>query len=469
MRNCLLLISCLLTVALLAQPPVKPFPPLPSKEQLQWHEKEFYLFIHFGPNTFTDKEWGEGNENPSVFNPTALDCEQWARIAKKAGAKGIILTAKHHDGFCLWPSKFSKHTVRESKWQNGKGDVVKALSEACKKIGIEMGIYISPWDRNHPVYGTPGYNDVYLSTMKELLTHYGKFFELWWDGANGEGPNGKKQQYDFTRFQDSAFKWQPQLVIFSDIGPSIRWCGNENGFLGKTNWNLLDTAGFSRGSGAPPTDTLNQGNVNGRYWIPAEADVSIRPGWFYHAAEDVKVKSPKALFNLYLQSVGHGGNLLLNVPPDRTGKINATDSTALMGFRKIREAAFATDLFTQAKITSNTHQNKTLDKLTDHDINTFWASSHQQNTVLIFELSQKKQLNSVVLEEMIKYGQRVQVFTVEVFDGTSYHTVFTGTTIGRKKIVVFEKQETDKIKITITHAKAVPMLRGVAGYMITTL
>ena len=468
MRNCLLLINCLLAATLLAQP-IKPFPPLPSKEQLQWHEKEFYLFIHFGPNTFTDKEWGEGNEDPSVFNPTALDCEQWAQIAKKAGAKGIILTAKHHDGFCLWPSKFSTHTVRESKWKNGKGDVVKALADACKKTGIEMGIYISPWDRNHPVYGTPGYNDVYLSTMKELLTNYGNFFELWWDGANGEGPNGKKQQYDFKRFQDSAFTWQPQVVIFSDIGPGIRWCGNENGFLGNTNWNLLDTAGFSRGSGAPPTDTLNQGNVNGRYWIPAEADVSIRPGWFYHAAEDTKVKSPENLFNLYLQSVGHGGNLLLNVPPDRTGKINAADSAALMGFRKIREAAFTTDLFAKAKISTNTHQNKNLDKLTDHDINTFWVSSHQENTVLVFELPQKKQVNSIVLEEMIKYGQRVQAFTIEVSDGNSYRNVFTGTTIGRKKIAVFEKQETDKIKITITRAKAVPVLRGVAGYMINTL
>ena len=444
-------------------------PPLPSKEQLQWHEKEFYLFIHFGPNTFTNKEWGEGDEDPSVFNPTALDCEQWARIAKKAGAKGIILTAKHHDGFCLWPSKFSTHTVRESKWQNGKGDVVKALSDACKKTGIEMGVYISPWDRNHPDYGTPAYNDIYLSSMKELLTSYGNFFELWWDGANGEGPNGKKQQYDFNRFQDSAFKWQPQLVIFSDIGPGIRWCGNEKGFIGNTNWNLLDTAGFKRGHGAPPTDTLNQGNVNGKHWIPAEADVSIRPGWFYHAAEDTKVKSPKTLFNLYLHSVGNGGNLLLNVPPDRTGRINAVDSAALMGFRKIRENAFTTDLFAKSTITTNTNKNKDLTHLIDHDINTFWTSSQAENTELVFDLPQKKQINSVILEEMIKYGQRVKSFTIDIFDGMKYQTVFTGTTIGRKKIALFAKQETNKVRITITHSKAAPVLRNVSGFLINLL
>ena len=277
------------------------FGPTPTKEQLAWHDKEFYLFMHFGPNTFTDLEWGHGSEDPNVFNPTAMDCNQWASIAKASGAKGIIITAKHHDGFCLWPSKFSKHTVRESKWMDGKGDVLKMLSEACKKQGIEMGVYISPWDRNHPDYGTPQYNEVYINTMKELLTGYGKFFELWWDGANGEGPNGKKQQYDFTRFKDSALSYQSQLVIFSDIGPHVRWVGNENGIIGETNWNLLDTAGFKRGEGAPPNDTLNRGNYNGKNWIGAEADVSIRKGWFFHPGEDSTVKSGATLFDLYLK------------------------------------------------------------------------------------------------------------------------------------------------------------------------
>ncbi len=465
MRYSLLLI-CFLNAINIAAQSVKPVLPLPTKEQLQWHEKEFYLFVHFGPNTFTDKEWGEGNEDPSVFNPTALDCEQWARIAKKAGAKGIILTAKHHDGFCLWPSKYSKHTVRESKWLNGKGDVVKALAEACKKTGIEMGVYISPWDRNHPDYGTPAYNDVYVATMKELLTGYGKFFELWWDGANGEGPNGKKQVYDFHRFQDSALKWQPQLVIFSDIGPHIRWCGNEKGLIGNTNWNLLDTAGFQRGHGAPPTDTLNQGNVYGKNWIPAEADVSIRPGWFYHASEDSKVKSPASLFDLYLHSVGNGGNLLLNVPPDRSGRIHAADSAALMGFRKLRDAAFSKDLLAHAKISSGKNNpGKTLNHLTDKNIRTGWSSGQQENTVLDFTLPAKTIVNALVLEEMIQHGQRVHDFIIDVSDGSQvYHTVYKGTTIGRKKIAVFNAEAVSRIRLTIPHARAAPVLRNIAAY-----
>jgi alpha-L-fucosidase len=465
MKNYLLLAGCLFAGVLLAQP-VKPVYPIPTKEQLTWHEKEFYLFIHFGPNTFTDKEWGEGNEDPSVFNPTALDCEQWTRIAKQAGAKGIILTAKHHDGFCLWPSKQSTHTVRESKWLNGKGDVVKALSDACKKTGLEMGVYISPWDRNHPQYGTPAYNDIYVASMKELLTQYGKFFELWWDGANGEGPNGKKQVYDFKRFEDSAFKWQKQLVIFSDIGPGARWCGNENGTINNTNWNLLDTAGFKRGHGGPPTDTLNRGNVNGKHWIPAEADVSIRPGWFYHAKEDSKVKSPETLFNLYLRSVGNGGNLLLNVPPDRTGRIHPADSAALVGFGKLRAAAFSKDLLQNASISSIAAPGKKIPTLNDHNSQTYWVSPQQQNNSLLVKLPAKTSLNTLVLEEMIAYGQRVSAFTIEAFDGQAFQTVFTGTTIGRKKIASFPLQETDQLRITIQQAKAVPVLRSISAYQV---
>jgi alpha-L-fucosidase len=418
------------------------FGPTPTKQQLAWHEKEFYLFMHFGPNTFTNLEWGKGSEDPNVFNPTAIDCNQWASIAKAAGAKGIIITAKHHDGFSLWPSKYSKHTVRESKWMNGKGDVIKMLSEACKKAGIEMGVYISPWDRNHPEYGTAAYNDIYIQTMKELLTGYGNLTELWWDGANGEGPNGKKQVYDFTRFKDSAMSYQPNILIFSDIGPHIRWVGNENGLINETNWNLLDTAGFKRGEGAPANDTLNRGNFNGKNWIGAEADVSIRKGWFYHEEEDSTVKSGKTLFNLYLNSVGHGGNLLLNVPPNRKGLIAPQDSAALMDFRKIREAAFKTNLFKNAVIKNN------------------------KNEIEIC-LTTPVTINSIQLQEQIKFGQRVIRFEIYAGDKEADMKKIAGsTTIGRKKIIQFPTTTAKCFKVKIIETKASPIMGAVAGYFI---
>ncbi len=450
MKKTILALMILLTSVVGMAQKIKPVLPVPTKEHLVWHEKEFYLFIHFGPNTFTDKEWGDGKEDPTVFAPTQLDCNQWVRIAKLAGAKGIILTAKHHDGFSLWPSKYSTHTVRESKWLEGKGDVVKMLSDACKKGGIEMGVYISPWDRNHPDYGTPKYNDIYIATMKELLTGYGKFFELWWDGANGEGPNGKKQEYTFRRFEDSAFKFQPQLMIFSDIGPSIRWCGNERGIIGNTNWNLLDTAGFYRGYGGPPEDTLNQGNVNGKLWIPAEADVSIRPGWFYHPKEDNKVKSASTLFNLFLKSVGNGGNLLLNVPPDRRGLFNEADSASLVGFAALRKKAFETNVF--AGLTPITKTNAA------------------GLVTLTYTFKKPTKLNAVVLQELIEHGQRVKSFTIEAKEENAFGKtdnfvkIFDGTTIGRKKIATFNPITTTSIKITITDAKAAVYLKPTTAY-----
>ncbi|HTH30372.1 MAG TPA: alpha-L-fucosidase, partial [Lacibacter sp.] len=235
---------------------------------MKWHNSEYYLFAHFGPNTFTDKEWGHGDEPEDIFNPTELDCRQWCRIAKQAGATGIIITAKHHDGFCLWPSKYSQHTVRESKWKNGKGDVLKELSKACKEFGLNFGVYISPWDRNHPDYGTEKYNDVFINMMKEIFSNYGPITELWWDGANGEGPNGKKQVYDWKRFKETVRKLSPATVVFSDVGPDIRWVGNEKGIAGTTNWNTLNIEGFTPGIGAPSTDTLNTGNKYGTHWIP---------------------------------------------------------------------------------------------------------------------------------------------------------------------------------------------------------
>ena len=417
--------------------------PLPTKQQLAWHDMEYYWFIHFGPNTFTDKEWGHGDEPEDIFNPTALDCRQWARIAKQSGAKGIIITAKHHDGFCLFPSKNSTHTVRESKWKDGKGDVVGELQKACKEYGLKFGVYLSPWDRNHPKYGTPEYNDVYVNTMTELITKYGPFFEFWWDGANGEGPNGKKQVYDFRRFEKTMRKLAPNTVVFSDIGPDIRWVGNENGFAGKTNWNYLDTAGFTRGAGAPSQDTLNQGNINGKNWIPAECDVSIRPGWFYHKEEDEKVKTPEQLFDLYLKSVGRGSTLLLNVPPDRRGLINEHDSASLIGFKKLREQNFSKPVATKA------------------------FTGLPQTNVYTLKISKPSSVNCIVVKEPMQNGQKIKSFTVRLKSKGEIVKEIEATTVGRKRILSFPSAEADSIELTVTDAKSKPSLSEISAYLIS--
>ena len=455
----------LLSFFLLAQT-LKPFGPLPSKQQMDWHNMEFYLFMHFGPNTFSDLEWGHGTEDPDIFNPTQLDCRQWARIARAAGAKGIIITAKHHDGFCLWPSKFSSHTVRESKWRNGKGDVLKELSGACKEYGLKFGIYISPWDRNHPKYGTLEYNDVYVNTMKEAVKGYGPIFEMWWDGANGEGPNGKKQVYDFRRFEKEIRLAAPGAVVFSDIGPDIRWVGNESGIAGETNWNLLDTAGLTRGAGGPSQDTLNRGNVNGRNWIPAECDVSIRPGWFYHAKENDKVKSGRELMSLYTKSVGRGANFLLNVPPDTKGLIHEKDSAALMDFRRLRNELLKTNLALHGKVEVSSKRSGYLPgSLTDGSRKSHWAPPEGQTTCWIeVDMKIPQTFNTIVLEEYIELGQRIQSFSVEVWDGMKYQEVITGTTIGKKRILQFTEHTSSKVRLMITGSKATPVIGEISLY-----
>ena len=451
-----------------AQNTVTPLRPLPSARQLSWEDLEFCLFVHFGPNTFTDLEWGKGNEKEEIFNPTQLDCGQWVRIAKAAGARGIIITAKHHDGFCLWPSAFSRHTVRESKWRNGRGDVLKELSDSCKAYGLLFGVYLSPWDRNHPEYGSPGYNDVYVSMMQEVVTRYGPLFEFWWDGANGEGPNGKKQVYDFGRFENSLRSLSPGTVVFSDIGPDIRWVGNEDGIAGRTNWDLLDTAGFSRGAGAPPGDTLNMGNVNGKNWIPAECDVSIRKGWFYHHEQDNTVKSPEQLFGLYMQSVGRGASLLLNVPPDRRGLISSADSSSLVAFRKLREDCFRHSLLKQKGVIVSTAGGPSEDSLLQDGDNRSYISlgeNYRQNYLEI-KFASPVGVNCLILQEPIQMGQRISQFTIRVFckDGTVYQ--MKGSTVGHKRIVSFPRKETDHIRITIGESKATPLISELNAYLI---
>jgi alpha-L-fucosidase len=441
--------------------------PLPTRQQLAWHEMEFYLFIHFGPNTFTDKEWGEGNEPEDAFNPSNLDCRQWCRIAKAAGAKGIIITAKHHDGFCLWPSKFSTHTIRESKWKNGQGDVLKELSVACRETGLKFGVYISPWDRNHPDYGTDKYNDVFVNMIKEIIQNYSPIWELWWDGANGEGPNGKKQVYDWKRFETTVKQYSPRTVVFSDIGPDIRWVGNENGIAGDPNWNFLDTAGFKRGIGSPPVDTLNHGNYNGARWIPAECDVSIRPGWFYHAAEDDKVKSPQQLFELYLKSVGRGANLLLNVPPDRRGMIADKDSASLVEFKKLKNESFSNNILKQAA-TYYEFSNKDLTgeslALRSFDANSAAYAINLQNFVV--QMQQPSKINCIVLREAIHLGQTVRKFSIILYNGDKIVSQISGTSVGRKRILTFPAVTVTSFKVYLQDAMGNDNISGIAAYLI---
>jgi alpha-L-fucosidase len=440
---------------------------LPTKQQLAWHEMEFYLFIHFGPNTFTDKEWGHGDEPEDIFNPTQLDCRQWARIAKQAGAKGIIITAKHHDGFCLWPSKFSTHTVRESKWKNGQGDVLKELSQACKENGLKFGVYISPWDRNHPKYGTSQYNDVFVNMMKEIFQNYGPIWELWWDGANGEGPNGKKQVYDWDRFKKTVWAISPNTVVFSDVGPNIRWVGNEKGIAGKTNWNYLDTVGFSAGAGAPTTDTLNTGNKFGKAWIPAECDVSIRPGWFYHAHEDDKVKNGEQLFDLYLKSVGRGSNLLLNVPPDRRGLMNENDSASLVAFKKLRDENFSKNLLSDAKAYWEINEDAFLKDTVSYRVfdkkNQAYGINSPGFTV---QLSKPKPVNCIILKEAIHLGQTVEKFKIILFNNEMQVGQLDGTTIGRKRILSFPSQTITSFKVFLIDRYGNDNVSGVAAYFL---
>ena len=462
-----LFLSTMVLLSLIGQSQKSMQMPKPTKQQLAWQEMEFNLFIHFGPNTFTDKEWGEGTEPEDVFNPTELDCNQWCRIAKAAGAKGIIITAKHHDGFCLWPSKFSKHTVRESKWKDGKGDVLKDLSRACRENGLKFGVYISPWDRNHPDYGTNKYNDVFVNMMKEILQNYGPIWEMWWDGANGEGPNGKKQNYDWKKFERTVQRYSPQTVIFSDIGPDIRWTGNENGIAGDPNWNFLDTAGFKRGLGAPPTDTLNMGNYAGKFWMPAECDVSIRPGWFYHVAEDNKVKTAKELFHLYLNSVGRGSNLLLNVPPDKRGLIHEKDSAALIGFKQLRDDNFADNILKEADTYYQFSQKDFSEKpmqIRGFDPPSQTFGINMQN--FIVQLKQLEKINCIVLREAIHLGQSIRKFSVVLYKNDKVIGQISGTSVGRKRILTFPAEEITSFKVFLEDAQGNDNISGIAAYLI---
>lgn len=455
--------------------PPKPFGPIPSDRQLAWHEMEYYMFVHFTVNTFTDKEWGYGDENESVFNPTALDCRQWARVAKQAGMKGIIITAKHHDGFCLWPSEFTKHSVKYSNWLDGKGDVLKELRSACDEFGLKMGIYLSPWDRNNASYGTPEYLAYYRNELSELLTHYGDIFEVWFDGANGgDGYYGGKREtrhidnktyYDWSNTHAIVRELQPGAVMFSDAGPDIRWVGNENGQASLTNWCLLNRDGMYPGGDF--AGILGEGHENGNYWVPAEVDVSIRPGWFYHQSQDSLVRSPQNLLDLYYSSVGRNSNLLLNVPPDRRGLLHENDVKSLLAFRELINKEFENDLAKGKKVEASSFRGKGYEasNVTDGNADSYWATGDSVTKGdLIIDLGSESEINRILIQEYIKLGQRIQEFIIYAFENGNWVKLIDGTTIGHKIIRKFPLIITSKIKISFTKSKACPVISNIGIY-----
>lgn len=433
-----LVLTGLLTVSCATQE--EPFGAVPTPQQLEWQDMELNMFCHFGPNTFTGLEWGEGTEAEDIFNPTDLDCRQWARTAKAAGFKGIIITGKHHDGFCLWPNPVSKHTVRESSWRGGRGDVLKELSEACAEEGIKFGIYISPWDRHDPSYGTEAYNEVFRQTLESALSGYGPVFEQWFDGACGEGPNGKRQVYDWELFHSEVFKWQPQAVVFSNIGPGCRWVGNERGEAGRTSWSTFSPDLHGALHEELPGDYesyLTQGDAGGEAWIPSETDVSIRPGWFWKESENSQVKSVKQLLDIYYKSVGRNSLLLLNVPPDTRGRIHEIDSVRLMEFRQALDNIFADNLALEQRREGNT-----------------WT----------VKVRPGKPFNRVVLQEDIAKGQRISAFTVEVETADGWAPLAQETTVGRKRILLVPQTSCETLRVRVTDALAKPLLKDIGLY-----
>jgi alpha-L-fucosidase len=457
--------------------PPAAYGPVPSYRQLGWHELEFYGFIHFTINTFTDKEWGYGDEDPALFNPTDFDAEQIVRTAKDAGMKGLILTAKHHDGFCLWPSKYTEHSVKHSPWKMGRGDVVKEFSLACRKYGLKFGIYLSPWDRNRGDYGTPAYLEYFRHQLRELLSNYGPVFEVFFDGANGGdgfyGGAREKRQIDRDVYYDWPTTWklvrelQPGACLFSDAGPDIRWVGNERGTAGETSWATLNRADFV--PGRADQNRLNRGDRPGTDWVPAECDVSIRPGWFYHEPEDQKVRTPQNLVDLYYSSVGRGASLLLNLAPDRRGRIHEDDVKSLHEFRRLLDATFRNDLATGARVSASNVRGHSSDRrflprnVIDHSRDTYWTTDDDVKTAeLLLDLGRQVTFNVVRLREYLQLGQRVEGFAVDVWRDGSWIEFAKGTSIGSCRLLRGQPVTTAKVRLRITQAPVCPAISELA-------
>lgn len=450
----------------------KPFGAVPSARQMRWHELEIYAFLHFSPNTFTDREWGCGDEDPNIFNPANFNADQIVSALKSGGMKGVILTAKHHDGFCLWPTKTTQHSVASSQWMNGKGDVVKALAEACRKQGLKFGVYLSPWDRNNANYARPEYIQLYREQLRELLTNYGPIFEVWHDGANGGdgfyGGAKETRRIDKTKYYDWPQTWalvrklQPDAVIFSDAGPDVRWVGNEKGIAGDPCWSTMDPEGIYPGL-AGIEKRLNSGDRNGAAWRPAECDVSIRPGWFWHEKENGKVKPPRQLLDLYFVSVGRGASFLLNVPPDRRGLLHENDVRSLQEFgellRRMYAINYASGATAKADNVRGGDQRFAAAKMLDADRNSYWATDDNVTAATIeFDLGREQNFNVVRLREAISLGQRVDEFAVDVWRDGGWSEFGKGTSIGAQRLLRGERVTTRKVRLRIIKAAASPCL-----------
>lgn len=419
--------------------------PRPSAAQLRWQRDELAMFLHFGVNTFTDREWGDGKESPTVFAPGALDAREWARTAKRAGFRAMVLTAKHHDGFCLWPTATTRHSVASSPWRAGQGDLVREFTDACRAEGLRAGLYLSPWDQNSPVYGdSPRYDEFYTTQLTELLTRYGPIHEIWFDGANGEGPNGKKQVYDWPRYWGLVKRLQPEAVIFSDAGPDVRWIGNESGVAGETNWSTVNPAivPVPGMSGDEVMRSLTQGDRDGTVWRPGETDTSIRPGWFWHPAQDDKVRSVENLVQLYFTSVGRNSKLLLNVPPTRDGVIHPTDSARLTAMRQRLDERFSAPL----RGTPG------------------WQAGSATSAVCTLRFSGPREVAIIDLREAIEQGQRVASYQVEALVDGAWREVARGTTIGYRRLHEIAPVRTTQLRVRISDAAESPLPLEVRAY-----
>ena len=453
----------------------EPLYPIPSENQMRWQQMEYYAFIHYSLNTYTDQSWGYGDEPLELFNPENLDCRQWARVCKEAGMKGIIFTAKHHCGFCMWPSEYTEYSVKNTPWKDGKGDVVKELADACREYGLEFGVYLSPWDRNHAAYGTDEYITYFRNQLRELLTNYGPIFETWFDGAHGGGGYyggayedrqiERKTYYQWKETFAMARELQPGILIWNDGGDrgDLRWVGTEAGFVGETNWSQLNKEGDVEWG------MLHYGLEGGDSWVSAEVNTSIRPEWFYHESEDTKVKSLPKLMETYYHSVGRNATLLLNVPVMPDGQIHPTDQQRLIDFAKAREEAFADNLAYKVKAESDKSRGGSrkypASKAVDGKQDTYWALDDEDLTGSItIDLGEEHAFNRFLAQEYIRLGQRVRSFKVEYLCDGEWKLISEATTIGYKRILCFPTVTSRYLRFTVTDSRACPLISNIGVY-----